>query len=338
MKTLFTIGGDLYIFESNPILKQTIYLMSANGTNNEKKQLFSVDAKKALIGGVIAIILSPISIIVAYFLGQRLDAPKLTITNVEQIFDYKKPEDLSLPDSILTPIKSNQQIINLLEQEALEDVATQNNLDKKDAKDMVVGLNNVLGKFLFTKKALETNLERVKNWDGKSAIQLVSVDLANYIGNRSLEDLVSSNRNQAINVLSNFINTINDRIREINNYVHYIKSYSELKTDSVRTGFVTFKIGILNSGNTDAVAFPSCKINFNSNDLKYEPTPVRDTYALIKSHSFQIMYYKIAFDENSNNILDEWKAIVANHTSKPFKIIISTSYKDLGYESELKAK
>ncbi|WP_153798488.1 hypothetical protein [Foetidibacter luteolus] len=312
--------------------------MGTSDTNKEKKQFFSVEANKAIIGGAIAILLSPISIVIAYYLGQRLDAPKLEITNVEQIFDYKKQEKLFLPDSISNPIKSNQQVILLLEQEALEDVATYDSLDNVDAKDMVVGLGNVKGKLLFSRKALETNLERVRAWDGKSEIQLTAVDLANYLGNRSLEDLVTTNRNQAINILSNFINTINDRVREIDTYIQYIKPYSQTKMDSIRTGSVVFKVGILNSGNTDAVAFPKCQVNFNSNVLNYESAPNKDNYALIKAHTFQMVYYRLSTAENKNSTLDEWKAIVSNHNAQSFSLTIPTSYKELEHNSELKSK
>jgi hypothetical protein len=291
------------------------------------------DARKALIGGVIAIVLSPISITLAYFLGQKLDSPELSITNIEQRFSTIKPNNIQIPDSIRTPINANGEIRMLLEQFEIDDIAEEKELTKGEADEVNEGLSNVKEIYAESRSIIQNNINAIEKWDGKSQLNLEPMN-PQMLGGRTIEQMVNTNRNEALNTLRNLLTTINKRMKVIQNYLNIVKPFIDEKVDSARIGDVVLSVGILNSGKTDAVIFPNVDLTFQNKKLLFEAKQ----YTVVNAHSFKLIHLELSKDKNILNDVNEWKALIKNHNTEAFQLEFASSDKKIGYRTQLEAR
>jgi hypothetical protein len=298
----------------------------------------NIDAKKALIGGVIAIILSPISIVIAFYLGQQLERPKLSITNIEQSYKYQSPDLIIVPDSVLNPVKGNFEITILSDD--LDESDFENPLKKDDAADIISSLNSVSAKYNFTITIVSKDIQLIQAWDGKKPLNLEMIN-PSVLGGKSIYDLVKSDRQNAIAILQSLQNTANSRKKDITNYINFVSPYLQNKEVKERTGEVSFIVGVLNSGKTDAVVFPKAEVIFNGKTIYYSAAKSKynnSGYSVIGSHSFKPISFELDTEFGNKKDIDEWFAMIKNHTTGQFDFSVSSSDKNVIFSSQLEAK
>jgi hypothetical protein len=305
----------------------------------ENLQPLFIDAKKAIIGGVIAIILSPISIILAYYLGQQLEKPRLTVTNIEQQFGTVSPSGsdlLMLPDSVVNPLKGNAELSLIADLDAT-DFETQ--MSKEDAKDIASELKDASSKYDLTSNIITANINKINSWDGKSELILEAIN-PQLLGGKSLYTLAKEDRNGALQILRGISLSAENRKAEIKRFIDFVSPFINDKTEKQRTGDVTFVAGILNAGKTDAVIFPIGELKFKGKIISFtaKSNYNQSGYSVITSHSFKQIVYKLDTDEGNAKDIDEWKAMVKNHTNTDFEFKVKSVKKEIAYSSNLEAK
>lgn len=192
-----------------------------------EKEVMNKTAKAALTGGLISIILSPISIVLAYYLGTSLSSPEIQVKYVVPVYDYKNLVDdiYSLPEEVIKPLRVDFELLDIMQKtQGLSDIVwgsivddlKTNEIYKSDEEDLVRLMETIL-EYLKVNKELKTD-ERVKTL----------TDLKEY-----------------------FLSKIEE-----------IKS-----DEKIRTGKSRIKIGVLNSGQTDDVIFPEGKLFFRDEEI-----------------------------------------------------------------------
>ena len=95
-----------------------------------------------------------------------------------------------------------------------------------------------------------------------------------------------------------------------------------------RTGDVTVAVGILNSGDSDGVVFPSATLHFTDSNIALEPAESKDTeskYAIVKAHSFREALFSVDKTKSTTGALEKWTALVKNGNQAKFTINMDSS-------------
>ncbi|MBK9107562.1 MAG: hypothetical protein IPM92_04055 [Saprospiraceae bacterium] len=305
----------------------------------ENTKPFFLDAKKALIGGSIAIILSPVSIILAYYLGQQLERPKLTLTNIEQQFTVVSASgsnNLALPDSVVNPLKMNIELSLLTDLDATD---FENQMSKEEVSYVLESLGDANLAYDLTLNLVMTNIKNINSWDGKSELLLEFMN-PELFGGKTLYSLAKEDPKGALQILRGISLSAEKRKREIERFVNYVTPFINDKTEKLRTGDLNFIVGILNSGKTDAVIFPKGELSFQDKIIYFTAKSVANTpgYSVINSHSFKQIIYKLESSEGNAKDIEEWKAMVKNHASAEFKFKVKSIESEITYSSNLETK
>jgi len=304
-----------------------------------KPEKINVSARNALIGGVIAILLSPISITVAYYLGQQLDGPKLSVTNIVQQFVTRTAQDsISIPDTILTKIRASTATFNQIDADFDVSEFTKKE-DKVTAQENIETLQQILDEFNGAVDIYTGDVKKLKDWNGKGEPPSLNYIPTTLLGGKTINELAKKNRDNALTVLQSLLNTLNPGINAINNFSKVVNPFIEKELESQRTGGISFKIGVLNTGKTDAVIFPDMSLNYDGKVIYFISQDYSGSaYVVVNSHSFKLINYKLNLNKGNKADMDEWSALVKNHSKEKFDVTISTSDKPIKYSTELEAK
>ncbi len=104
-----------------------------------------------------------------------------------------------------------------------------------------------------------------------------------------------------------------------------------IKAPGTVTSELHFKIGVLNSGDSDGVVFDSGTVDFNGTVLPL----TSDDYKVIKAHSFDSIDFQMFYGE-VNPEKTKISAIVRNQNVEiPFRVSIKAGKKTLGFDGVL---
>jgi hypothetical protein len=298
-------------------------------------------AKQALIGGIVSIILTPIGVILAFYLGANLSKPKIEIKYTEPKFYYNEKGTFSVPDEIIKPLKGNFQLLQVIEAigdyEGDSEAIKENEFDEFDAGEVSSTLNQTIETLEFEQGKLEGIIAAIEKWNKGDDLNFEPMNLGQITGGKTIRTLVKEDKNNALLILRNYLTASESRINEIAPVVKYLNDYLKGEIKKERTGKVDFKVGILNSGGTDDVVFPQGEIVFNNTTLKIN-NKRRPGYVVTKPHSFIEITYEIDLNDNSKNLIEEWEAIVQNSITEDFSLIIKTSDTESTFSGILSAK
>lgn len=261
----------------------------------EQNETIKKIVRTGFFGGIISIVLSPIAIMVSYYMGSSLNGPKVEIKYaLVRSHNYQVAEDLKnpIPDSILHPFVIDLDLYELLlkiqdpnqrREESILDDLRNNNIYNVDVEDLV--------------KFISLAIEVIKT---KPNIQ---------------------SRDAKISTLTAIRNYLNSpEISKENEPTIFNNTY--------------FEVGLLNTGQTDDVVLPEGKVHFLDNDLIISNSPLNG-YTVIKPHSFEHLNIAIDTIKSTREALDKWKAIIKQKSIIEFTIQLNTTTKDLKFKSRI---
>lgn len=191
----------------------------------------------------------------------------------------------------------------------------------------------------FEENIVSADIHKINSWDGKSELNLEPIP-SQWIGAKSLYTQVKEDRNGALNMLRGIQSFYENRKTGIKRFIDFVSPFMNDKAEKQRTGDVTLKAGILNAGKTDAVIFPKGELKFKGNAIFFTAADEfnQPEYSVIAAHSFKQIGYKLATNEGNAKDIEEWKAMVKNHTSTDFIFMVKSIEKEITYTTHLDAK
>lgn len=304
--------------------------------DEEKKEVqiksIFLTSKQAFVVALIAILLSPISLLIAYYLNNKFEAPKLSIEYI-----IPEPElDLKISDRnhkivklYMTQFKSFLIQIASFTPE-IEECFEKNKFNKhtlKKSLDLSQRVDEMLKDWI---RILEGNKGIIKDWEkGNNLIMEPLI-----IVNESLHALVYKNKDLALDTIRSEIKLNNSVLSKLEPLIEELAKLNDIK-ETMRNGKIKFRIGILNSGKTDGVIFPDAKIRFGDSTLtlnkeeippgSYVPNDYTDTkYPVIYSHTFKELIYVVKEDENAKKDYEKLVSLVKHFNQDSFQIELST--------------
>ncbi len=307
--------------------------------------------RSAFIGSIIAIALSPLSLVLGYYLSKYLAAPKLSIEYIVTVVDT-------------TPLKVNKTLIPEL-QDVLQTLQSpgpymvgydplfqqcyqqfqRGSLDLDCVKRFQTNLKVYAMVIDYEESLFKQDRDTLTKWDGKPAdLKLIPVNAS---PTQSLEEMATHDR-------SSTISTLNDEVRDYDNDRQILEILTKQLDDFVaggitRSGSVTFKIGVLNRGDSDGVIFPKSDLSSVVSTLKLRtatnsPVPFMyvppfnsvstSSYTVVKAHSFTEITIEID-EATSPPDMATWKQLVIARNPEEFQITLPTSAKSISRTDHL---
>lgn len=117
------------------------------------------------------------------------------------------------------------------------------------------------------------------------------------------------------------------KYHEDRSVIQNLKSAIEnaIEQEGERTGNVYIRVGILNSGDSDGVVFPGATLTFGNSELTVSATD----YAVIKSHSFQVVEFSLDSYQSTDSAKEKWRRLIMNKQQEEFNIVINSSAQQL---------
>jgi hypothetical protein len=302
----------------------------------------AVSWRDALIGAGAVIILSPISLSVSYYINKSLASPKLAIEyiapSVETLgltVDRSTGSLLYAAEQALGPI-GQVNAFDPMGQECHRQISSGSLATSCVSRYRAV-LPSELNDMKLERDDLESNRRAIAAWDRKSALTLIPIEAPNLP--QSLESAAAENPRLTAMALNNDVNFLNDKISGISNFMTKLNDFAA--SPATRTGDVSFRVGILNYGDTDAVIFPSAGLLFHETHLDLRianPTalslgvgPVTTTSSaapvlnVVRQHSFAEITLTVDTSTTSPIAQDAWRSLVKQKAQEQFTIEVNSS-------------
>jgi hypothetical protein len=275
-----------------------------------------VTGRKAFITTVIALVVSPLSLLLGYWLNHALQRP----TWQSEYTDTSVYSNSGKPDpGVLKNAMANSLLRLWLRQEVERIAAMQKSepctdwLDGKPLAPRCIGdlrraADSVLRIADSERNAARENLKRIreKTWKDKGIVQMMSVRA----------ELLAIDPEKLAALLTGQLAQLEDLVSQLGPLVTALENAD---TSSERTGYVEFKVGVLNTGDSDGVIYRDAKVVWGSRSLPVSA----DTYTVVKAHSFNEITFGLGSDENSEDLRAFRQAVIAHQEVSCYVVLLS---------------
>lgn len=278
-------------------------------------------SRRAVITTLIAITLNPISITFGYFLGQRLQSPRLRI---EYIAVELETSPFVVDESALRPIRQNIVLIRYLNSKLpfdCEDWVSDGFITETCIEPSSKAVGEIIDQEGFSVAMIDENVRALERWDGTSELLLQPVMLPHV--DESLQVIARRSKETAIEILKSYLLSSKARMDEIKQLQAALQKLADIGPMD-RTGKVSFRVGVLNSGDSDGVVFPRATLEFAGTEVALHKGEDR-TYTVIRSHSFRELNLVINEGESKKDSLEKWVGLVMNHQQESFDVVLGGS-------------
>jgi hypothetical protein len=294
--------------------------------------------RAAFITTIVSISLTPLAAMVGYYSSKALAAPKLSVQYADAIPETAPLTiDKSLGQVVRHIIESSEQpsafpaASPYFEPGCVQQLGS-GSVALDCAKQFRAGIPQLLDSMDYYKSVLVQDRQAIEAWDGRSELSLTPLYLPEF---QSLEEAAASNKPATINVLHNNEKLITD---ERVSAVSLMATLSDfIGAPEKRTGKVSFKVGVLNSGDSDGVIFPSAKLSAHNFDVSLRNTSPfvaapwsgnfnpNGSFNVIRAHSFLEVNFIVDETKTLPSAQDSWRAAVKNGTQDDYTIELKTS-------------
>lgn len=289
-------------------------------------------SRTAIATTLIAIALNPISIVLGYYLGQSLRAPRLKI---EYVTIDAETILLTVDDSALSPVRQNTMLATSLGAKlpySCRGWLKEGKISEDCVTPAIQSVEELLEQASFEERILTDNVKALEKWDGESELILRPIVLPQMIG-QSLNSVARQNKETASDILKSSLSSTKDRIDEIKKLHEALRTLSISGTPK-RTGKVSLQVGVLNSGGSDGVIFPEANLKFVDTSIVLHRGKDR-TYTVVKSHSFEELNLTVDEGGSKKDALEKWRGLVKNHQQESFVVALKGSSESLQISGRL---
>jgi hypothetical protein len=296
--------------------------------------------RSAFIGALIAIVLSPLSLVVGYYSSKYLAAPKLSVQYIVPVVDTEHMTFDAKLTSLMPPVQQTLAMSQM--QLGAYDPSLQgcNQQFENGSLDLACAI-----RFRTKLKAAEKTLDyqndliekdrsTIAAWDGKS--ELVIMPLMFPEAGEPLDELARENPKAAIGKLRDYEKAFSKDHDMIETVTAQLDAF--VAATPKRTGNVTFKVGVLNSGDSDGVIFPDAGLSCHVSDLKLQstisavqsafllssPSPA-SPFSVVREHSFSEITLELNSTVSRPQDQQNWASLVKSGTQEEFTIELKTS-------------
>jgi hypothetical protein len=269
---------------------------SQRGKNGMNENSSSHVGRNALIATVVAILMNPISVVLGYYLNHILEKPRLSIEYVSDTYDI---ESHALNAEVAKTLSSNPDIAENL-REVLTRLASE-----RGQEPCIDWLND-------------------GDWDDR-CIPIVKEVATGIIG--ALRARVASGAAPTGSQPSPAA-----AMQKLAVLESLLRNMQEMeKTDTQRTGKVSFPVGVLNTGDSDGIIYNRGRLKFEGKELWI----YADAYTVVKSHSLQEVKFMVVENDQDPIAVARWQELVNSHKEAQFELILKTAAKDVEKTSTL---
>jgi hypothetical protein len=275
-----------------------------------------VTGRKAFITTVIALVISPLSLLLGYWLNHALQQPRWRLEYSDNVI---YTESGSPDPEVLKKAMANSLLRMWLRQEVERIAAMQRSepctdwIDGKPLTPRCIGdlrraADSVLRTAESERDAARENLKRIrdKTWKDKGIVQMMSVRA----------ELLAIDPEKLAALLTGQLAQLEDLESQLGPLVRALQNADAL---SNRTGYVEFKVGVLNTGDSDGVIYRRAEVVWGSKSLPVSA----DTYTVVKAHSFAEITFGLISDENNEDLRDFRQAVVADQEISYYVVLHS---------------
>lgn len=285
-------------------------------TAKDTKSLYRL-GKGALITAVISLALHPFSVWVGYLIGKALKAPRPTIEYLMPVFDVNPGR---VNNSVLNRLRTNSELNGVLranlerltagKSSTCDGWITSGEWDsacQDDVSRAVAGMQTYL----------DTESDTLKrDIDKLAAFRASSPPLLELSPNPELQEiatLLQVGRLDSQSALSRLRQLQSSTQRSLKDLAALTDEVQRLSNaEGERTGDMSLKVGILNSGDSDGVVYAGGEMRMDSRTF---PLQIEDRkYVVVKSHSFEEVEFRVesgddlrAFESLRSDIRDSKK-------------------------------
>jgi hypothetical protein len=296
--------------------------------------------RSAFIGAIAAVVLSPLSLAIGYYSSKALSAPKLSI---EYIAPSVETETLKLEKSAVSWPQLEQTLMiaqgpgigtyDAAFQECQRE-AEAGAISVSCATELSAKLKQALQFVDFENNIIESDVQTISAWDGRSDLSITPIYLPS-MGD-PLEVLARQDKRLTINMLRDYEKQFADARKIAEVFESELKTFAEAAP--MRTGKVTFRVGVLNSGDSDGVVFPAAKLTCQGSELQlratngssyfgaapYTAVP-SSAFNVVRAHSFTEIMLEINDSVTPPDAQNSWRALVKAQSQDEFTIQLKTS-------------
>jgi hypothetical protein len=296
--------------------------------------------RETLIGGVIALLISPVTIFIGYQLNDYLSKDKITIEHVELVarrpsiqFPFKLLRELNSEpiDSIFQTYMHNYSYISDKDKKALFSI------NYMSLRFIEKGINKAMHSILTA--VLKGFIEYLSDIE-ESDIELIE-NLENYEEGKPIEDIIKGTEFERAFLLKKYETNEEEIEAELNNTLKLLRKRSLLlpKARKIaqdvlslidyvpkRTGSLMIKITLLNSGNTDGLLRDSGELKLENHRINI---PIKtNKIVVVKRRSVAYLTFQIDEGEAKTKQLRELKELVKLKSDSPIFIELENIRED----------
>ncbi|HZF10970.1 MAG TPA: hypothetical protein VFE33_19445 [Thermoanaerobaculia bacterium] len=286
--------------------------------------------RKAFIATLISIALTPVSVALGFFLSHYLQAPKLV---PQYVRTTAYSEDSKFDDGVFRKIEADKRLEGQLRQ-ALQLAPNINNPEQTctewldDQKAWVdsclprvqAAVNSIQVAASGEYSSISHDVTAIEQWSPGKDLDLEPSGLLD-IGTLSL--LAHRDKSAALATLRGPLRIIKAQTENLSALSREIQRIAETQANTPRTGEVIFRIGLLNSGDSDGVVFDKASLRFGASTVAL----IADTYTVVKSHSFEEISFSVDGNNNNASSLKSLATIIKSKSSASLKILLDTGTK-----------
>ncbi|HKV56550.1 MAG TPA: hypothetical protein VJN94_18085 [Candidatus Binataceae bacterium] len=292
----------------------------------------------AIVTTAVAIALNPLMVMVGYYSSKMLAAPKLSVEYATAVVETA-PFAL---DKSITALPILQDIQQFSPYGAFGAPGTFEPCDHQFTSgsltaECVTQFRTIVQQSLqsidFSLSYIKRNREAIEQWDGKSDLSLSPLILPNM--NEPLEVTARNDRKLAISLLRDNEVSIADIRKELTDFQDKLQVF--VSAPIRRTGKVSFRVGVLNSGDSDGVIFPSASLSFHDSKLTLHNGSLASMMApyvapfpgvafnVVRAHSFNEISFVLDDALTPPGAQNEWRSLVTGGVQEKFTIELKTS-------------
>lgn len=274
-------------------------------------------ARKAFVGGLVSLVLSPLFVLLGYWLNHTLAAPKLRLeyaTSVVIVENAKLDWDAvalvrqnaivaaSLRDLLLRIgiSRAHRPCIEWLEK---------NTWTNDCAEDVKVVLP-------YYASMLDARVDELEKWlgavkTGRSPVPVTFSPVDQFFGR------IGSDKSSTQAGVLAYLETSRQEKTTLESFIKRFNA--TVDSEGARTGDIVIRVGVLNTGDSDGVITRGAVLNFGDSEVFMRA----ERYTVVKAHSFEQIEYSINVDATAARHLEKLRGLVRAHGQDAFEMKIN---------------
>lgn len=283
-------------------------------------------SKAAFITAIVSVGLNPVSLVVGYWVGQYLKAPKVYPQYVSADPYVFLPR---LSKSTIDMLNKNRRVKNGIRSTIARLYPADNKIqcrtwldgepwDRENCYQIVFdSTKGMRSTMIEVSDNILFDINELEKWSPDKAFPFRPVPHPSLNQNMSFINTITKPHIEA--QLKNLLGEVKSDLAALDIIIHELQNINAPGKKDKRSGEIAFQTGVLNSGDSDAVIFPKAELIYTG--TKANLVSERG-YVVLKSHSFEKMNWIIDEPGSTDSAKEKLRRILENHEQQEFVVKI----------------